>query len=204
MYYCLIYCPNSGVDVFQEIRRKYDPTFEVVGPHVTVVFPVPDALDESSLRSHIDNVLSERHPFEIRFGGLCKSADHWLLLKVAEGGSEFVKLHRALYTGILRGYLRSDVEYVPHLGLGLFLKESARYNWAAPQDIDFDQAGYDRAVREASALPIDSDCFVDRLELVTLPDEVVDWAAGKCASIPGQARVLKRASFVLEDRASNT
>jgi len=203
MYYCLIYHPNSWVGLFQEIRRKYDPTFKLVGPHVTVVFPVPDAVDESGLISHIDDVLTERSPFKIRFGGLCKSADHWLLLQVAEGRSKFVELHSALYTGILSEYLRSDVEYAPHLGLGLFLKEGARYNWDSPQDTDFDQVGYDRAVREASAWPTVLKCVVDRLELVTIPDEVVDWASGKNAGIPRQARAVKCASFTLEDRASN-
>ena len=49
MHNCLVYFPDCELDGFEDIRRKYDPTFEAVQPHVTVVFPVPDVVAESSL-----------------------------------------------------------------------------------------------------------------------------------------------------------
>jgi 2'-5' RNA ligase len=197
MHYCLVYFPDSVPDDLRKIRRQYDPTFEVVEPHVTVVFPVPDVVGESSLVEHIDRVLNEREAFEIRFGGFCKSRDHWLLLELTEGASGFVGLHRALYAGILTEYLRSDVEYVPHLGLGLFLKSGATYSWDAPREGDFDRVKYDRALLEASSLDLDTSYCVRTLDLVGIPDEMVDWAIGKRAAIPEGVRASKLRSFVL-------
>jgi 2'-5' RNA ligase len=198
MHYSLVYFPDSVPDDVVEIRREYDPTCEVVEPHVTVVFPIPDVVEESSLVDHINRVLNEREAFEIRFGGFYKSRDHWLFLELVEGASGFVELHRALYAGILAEYLRSDLEYVPHLGLGLFLKSGATYSWDAPREDDFDRARYDRALLEASELKLDGRCCVRTLDLVCIPDEMVDWAIGKRAAVPVGVRASKLRSFVLD------
>lgn len=198
MHNGLVYFPDCELDGFEDIRRKYDPTFEAVQPHVTVVFPVPDVVAESSLVDHIAGVLSKHTAFEIEFGGFNKSRDHWLFLGLVKGASEFVELHRTLYAGILAKYLRPDLEFVPHLGLGLFLKNGAVYDWDEPREADFDQARYDSALLQASALDLDLRCRVDELELVSIPDEVIDWVTGKLARIPKGVRVSRRRSFVLE------
>ena len=87
---------------------------------------------------------------------------------------------------------------MPHLGLGLFLKNGAIYNWDAPSEADFDQARYDRAMLEVEALDFDLRCRVNKLELVSIPDEVIDWVTGKLTQIPKGVRVSSRRSFVLE------
>jgi 2'-5' RNA ligase len=198
MHNGLVYFPDCELDGLEYIRKEYDPTSEVVHPHVTVVFPVPDVVTESSLVDHIDDVLSNHGAFEIQFGGFRKSRDHWLFLELAKGASEFIELHSTLYTGILAEYLRPDVEYVPHLGLGLFLKNGAIYNWDAPNEADFDKARYDRAMLEAEALDFDLRCCVNRLELVSIPDEVIDWVTGKLTQIRKGVRISRRRSFVLD------
>ena len=97
MYYGLVLYPEVEIGRIQEIRRKYDPTFDVIGPHVTVLFPVPEAVGEAELVSHIENVLGNWKAFETRLGGFVKSHDHWLFLTLQKGEREVKRLYQALY-----------------------------------------------------------------------------------------------------------
>ena len=72
IYYCLVYYPQFDPELralIDEIRRKHDPTAQRSKPHITVLFPVPDSVGEPQLVSHIQSVLSDWSPFEIRLGG---------------------------------------------------------------------------------------------------------------------------------------
>jgi 2'-5' RNA ligase len=116
----LPWLPEEPIGSF---RRAYDPTVDLVGPHLTLVFPVPASIGRDAFREHIRDVVSRTPPFDIRLKGLEKSWDHWLFLLVAEGRDDVVALHDSLYTGILRPYLWTERPYVPHVGLGLFVEE---------------------------------------------------------------------------------
>ena len=190
MYYALVYIPQLDPkleEFIHDIRRKYDPTVHQSKPHITVLFPVPDSVGEPQLISHIQSVLSEWSPFEIQFGGFHKSDDHWLFLTLTEGEGQFKQLYRSLYTGILEKYRADDTtmrNFVPHLGLGLFLKKDSIYDWDNPQEADFDQHKYEEALQLAKGLPLSSSYIVDKLHLRAISDKVLDWATGKRASIP--------------------
>jgi len=171
MYYALVYIPQLGPkleEVIHDIRQKYDPTVHQSKPHITVLYPVPDSVGEPQLISHIQSVLSEWSPFDIRLGGFHKSDDHWLFLTLTEGEGQFKQLHRSLYTGILEKYRADDTtmrNFVPHLGLGLFLKKGSIYDWGNPQEADFDQHAYEEALQLAKGLPLSSSYIVDKLHL---------------------------------------
>src|SRR6185295_1521659 len=120
VYYALVYYPDFDVRRIDDFRRKYDPHSTLINPHITFMFLVPEAVGEANLVRHIDKVLSGWHSFPVHLAGLEKSWDHWLFLLVAEGRESVTRLHRELYTGILAAYHRPDIEFVPHLGLGLF------------------------------------------------------------------------------------
>ncbi len=83
MHYVLLIYPRADAALVGRIRRKYDPTVDVVRPHMPVVYPVPESVGRDSLISHIQAVTADCRPFEIRLGGLCKSPDHWLFLTPA-------------------------------------------------------------------------------------------------------------------------
>lgn len=205
MYYALVFYPQLDSELTEsidEIRRKYDPTVDWSEPHVAVVFPVPDVVGEAELVGHIEDVLRDWKPFEIRLGGFHKSRDHWLFLTVAKGERQVKDLYQSLYTGILEEYRRDDIEFVPHLGLGLFLKEGSTYDWDHPQEADLDQEKYDEALRQAKALPLGSSCVMEKLHLVKIRDEVLDWATGKRASIPEDSRSTEVREFHLGDRGA--
>lgn len=200
MYYALNFYPQLEAGLAQAItaiRRQYDPTVDHIKPHITVLFPVPATVGEASLTNHILNVLRDWQPFEIRLGGLLRSPDHWLFLTLAQGKDKVIQLYRSLYTGSLAEYRREDIELEPHLALGLFIKKGSTYDWNNPQAAEFDQARYDDASRQARELPLESPFTVDKLHLVAIPDEVLEWATGQRATIPPQAQLKEVREFQL-------
>lgn len=205
MYYALNFYPHLGAELAESIdaiRRQYDPTSGFTKPHITVLFPVPASVGEGRLISHIQNVLSEWRPFEIRLGGFHKSRDHWLFLTLKDGEAQVKKLYQALYKGILAEYRRDDIEFVPHLGLGLFIKEGSTYDWDNPQEADFDRERYEKALRQAKALPLPSSTSLDALHLTKIPDVILEWATGKRASIPVGSQIAAVREFPLGNQGA--
>ena len=123
-------------------------------------------------------------PFEIRFGGLCRSPDHWLFLTLTQGSNSVKRLYRLLHTGLLAEFRLADREFVPHLGLGLFLREGAIYDWENPHAEDFDAERYEAAVRETQPLLESPAERIDTLHLVAIPDEVLEWSSGERPALP--------------------
>ena len=169
MYYVLLYYPKfdrkTGENI-EAFRRKYDPFADSWKPHIPFIFPVPcNEVEEEKFTEHVETVLKNWKPFPIQIGGFTKSWDHWLLLLLKEGNREAVALHDELYTGILSPYLRRDIEYIPHIGIGLFVRKDAGYNALDPKKVDFDAKLYIQAWKEAESLKIDSLNTVDRLVL---------------------------------------
>ncbi|NIM49263.1 MAG: hypothetical protein GTN78_19790 [Gemmatimonadales bacterium] len=197
MHYALVFYPVVDGRLIDKLRRRYDPTVDVIEPHVTVLFPVPDRVGEVELVDHIQSVLDGHGPFEVRLGGFRKSSDHWLLLTLREGNQTVKELYRSLYSGILSEFRRDDIEFVPHLGLGLFLKEGARYDPWSPRESDFAAAEYESALQEAKALRVDYSTNVQTLHLVTIPGELMEWITGQRPNFPTNARVEEVRQFHL-------
>jgi len=169
MYYVLIYYPRFSRKTGEDIgafRRKYDPFADSWKPHMPFIFPVPcDGIEEEKLTEHVETVLKRWKPFPIHIGGFAKSWDHWLFLLLREGKEKAIALHDELYTGILAPFLRRDIEYIPHIGIGLFVRKNAGYTALDPKIVDFDAKLYSQALKEAESLKIDSFDTVDRLVL---------------------------------------
>jgi 2'-5' RNA ligase len=169
MYYVLLYYPRFDSETEENIeafRKKYDPFVGSLKPHIPVIFPVPcNKVVETKLTEHIETVLRNWKPFQIQLNGFKKSWDNWLLLVLKKGNENAIALHNELYTGILSPYMRKDIEYIPHIGMGLFVKKEAEYNVLDPRKVDFDVKLYSRALKEAKFLKINSFDTVDRLSL---------------------------------------
>ena len=136
-------------------RRAYYPTAHLLEPHLTLVFPVPAAIDGDAFREHVRSIVSRTPNFDIRLRGLDKTWDHWLYLAVAEGVDEVIALHDALYTGILLPHLRTEQPYVPHVGLGHFAQEQDTHDPLELRARAFDRARFDEGRREAEKLELD-------------------------------------------------
>lgn len=170
--YALVHYPNIDTRLINEFRGKYDPHFDLIEPHVTLVFLVPESIGEANLVGHIEEVLRQWQPFSIHLQGLQKAWDPWLFLILAEGNDSVIRLHRELYTGPLASYRREDLEFVPHLGLGLFAQRDAGYDIRDPQEVPLDVEKYSQALSEAQQLGLDFRCIVDRLHLVKLSADI--------------------------------
>lgn len=172
MFYALVHYPNIDTRRINEFRRKFDPHFDLIEPHVTFVFLVPESVGEANLVSHLENVLRHWQPFPIHLKGLQKAWDHWLFLILAEGTDSITRLYRELFTGILASYRRADIEFVPHLGLGLFVRQDASYDIRNPQEVPLDVEKYSQALKEAQQLGLGYYCVIDRLHLVKISDDI--------------------------------
>jgi hypothetical protein len=73
MIYALVHYPNIDIQKINQFRKKYDPQIDLIQPHITLMFPVPESIGESFLANHIENALSNWRAFPIHLQGILKS-----------------------------------------------------------------------------------------------------------------------------------
>ena len=151
MPFAVVHYPETDLGPINQLRSKYDPRFYLIEPHITLIFPFADSFGESTLVCHVEDVLEDKSPFQIRLRGLQRSGDDYLFLLIEEGEEEVRSLHMALYTGILAPHHRSELPYVPHLTLGAFSGAIDRYP---------------KALKEAMTLELDSRSQFDRAHII--------------------------------------
>jgi len=169
MFYALAYYPELNDEVVNKLRKKYDPYSDLIKEHITLIFPVPETIGVDKLLSHISAILEKREPFRIHIRGFEKTWDNWLFLKVKEGKEKLIELHDALYTGILQLYLRKDLPYTPHIGIGLFTKE--RYDPLQPEKLTFDEENYQKALEKLKNEDPEYWRIMNQLTLVRINDD---------------------------------
>ena len=176
MYFALVYYPCIEDQGFHHFRMKYEPYASLMPVHVPFVFPTPEEVGRKKLEAHISKVLKDWKPFHVHFCKLEKTWDHWLYVGAEEGHDQVVQLHDHLYTGILAPYLRKDLPFHPHIGLGLFSKEKYDFNNPTTK-LTLDEEKYLRAIEEFEALHFDLWCTIDCLTLVRLDDKFTECMA---------------------------
>ena len=165
MYFALVYYPRIEHKGFHSFRQQYEPYSELLPEHVPFVYPVTDTIGKKKLEEHIEKVLDTWKPFDVHFCTLEKSWDHWLYLGAKEGHDFVVKLHDDLYEGLLSPFLRKDLPFYPHIGLGLFSKEA--YDFSNPTaELTLDEERYTKAFKAFEELEFDLWCTVDKLTMV--------------------------------------
>jgi len=156
MSYALVHYPNINIEDINKIRQKYDPQFDLIEPHITLVFPIVESINENNLIFHIDNILSKWKTFPICLKGLQKSWDEHLFLMVEEGKVDMIELHNELYTGILDEYCKDNLQFVPHLTLGICRKNTDQFL---------------QVLKEVQHLDLIYRCFVDKVHLINIADQ---------------------------------
>jgi len=170
MFYALVHYPKIGHPGFQAFRKRYEPYAGLLPEHLPFVFPVPESIGFENLVKHVEKVLEKWTAFDIHINGHTKTWDHWLMLVLKEGNEKTIRLHDDLYTGILAPYLREDLPYLPHIGLGLFSKENYNFNNPTAK-LQLDEARYTQALAEVKELNLDFWRTVDTLTLVKVNPE---------------------------------
>lgn len=125
---CILIFPQfENVSVIDEIRRKYDPNYFNVLPHITLVFPFESDISKEQLIAHIKNKLQKTKCFCLKLGNLIKkhSKEYYLMLEVTEGSNKVKELHENLYEGILTPFKPSWPDgFMPHMTVGQFEDEA--------------------------------------------------------------------------------
>jgi 2'-5' RNA ligase len=165
----LHWLPHEPIATF---RRAHDPTVDLVDPHITLVFAIPESIGHDRFPEHVHAVVSRTPRFEIRLHGLEASWDHWLFLLVREGRERVIDLHDQLYGGILQPFLRTDLTFVPHVGLGLFVEPGDEHDLFAVRERRRDRGRFHAALAEAEALRLDHTGPFDRVHIVQLDEEL--------------------------------
>jgi len=107
----------------QDHRKKHDGLYyEVMDPHIVLVFPVFD-LTTDEFVGHISEKAAGIPVinFELRCATVNKDSvlDYYHEFLVPDlGNSDIIKLHDRLYSERMLEYLRLDIDYIPHLGIG--------------------------------------------------------------------------------------
>lgn len=170
MYYSLIHIPKTDRTSINEFRKKYDPYESLVDSHITLVFPVKDSeVSREALVAHTESVLSGWQPFDIKIKGIEKAWDNWMFLLLEDGNEQVIKLHDDLYRGLLAKELRTDIEFVPHIAVGLFTK--GNYDLRDPEDTALDEEKYNLALKEMELIGIDRVVRLNELQLIEIDDK---------------------------------
>ncbi len=173
MYFALVHYPNILHKGFQSFRQKFDPYSELLPEHVTFIHPVPEIVGQEKLEKHIETILKNWQAFDVHFCILEKTWDHWLYMGAKEGKELVVELHDEFYEGILRPYLREDLPFYPHIGLGLFSKEEYDFNNPTAQ-LTLDKNKFKNAKKEFEDLGFEYRCTIDKLTLITVNSDFTE------------------------------
>jgi hypothetical protein len=125
VYYTVAYPDLSEEDgaFIEEYRRLHDiPYRDVIEAHFTLVFGCRE-IPESDYIGHVECVAEAFHRFEFccRYAMLGSDAEDetaYVFLVPDEGHSTVSLLHDRLYTGPLAPFLRLDIPFTPHIGIG--------------------------------------------------------------------------------------
>jgi len=169
MWNALVFYPDLNDKGLNHFRKKYDPSYPAYSEHMPLLI-IPSDLNQDLVDAHLRQVLARWEPFEIHFRGLFKSWDHWLLLGVEEGNQAVRKLHDEIYSGILAPFLRRDIPFDPHIGLGLFAED--HFNPFSPIQVGLKEEEYRKALQEAETLNLDFRCSMEALDFLQGKNDV--------------------------------
>jgi len=120
----------------QELRKRYDPLYGKIGPHITLVFPFETDISTTDLEMHVRESVSGMQPFHIVMHGVTGAPGWYLFLNVKHGNDEIVRLHDTLYSGPLSTSIERSLTYVPHITVGQ-LSEPLEFQKAVRETQDF-------------------------------------------------------------------
>lgn len=113
---------RSDFNWIQSIRKKNDRQFNLVKPHITLVFGT-EKLNSKEFTDHIQNKVHAFKSFQITLDSAkiveddSKNHCHAFLVP-SIGFNEINELHDLLYEDELESELRHDIPFMPHLTIG--------------------------------------------------------------------------------------
>jgi 2'-5' RNA ligase len=109
---------SLALERIQRFRLSHDPLAEKLPPHLTLVFPFHANLSVTQLASHIKRSTTGWPALPASFRGVESVQGEFALLMCDLRREAIIELHNRLYRGVLRSFLRDDINYLPHITLG--------------------------------------------------------------------------------------
>jgi 2'-5' RNA ligase len=107
--------PDVDADL-ADVRRSFDPQFNSMPSHLTLVFP--HRVRSDALLRHVNTVAAAHRPIRVQLAGFAGSQNAWLFARVTRGNDDLIALHDHLYTGTLAAALDRTSIFVPHVTVG--------------------------------------------------------------------------------------
>ncbi len=173
MFFAVIHRPEADLEEIKRISKKYDPYFDLIEPHVTLLFPIKDSeVSQQELVSHIKQIANSTDPFKVEFNSDSTelSFDQWLFLVPTQGKREFNELHDKLYSGANHRFLREDLPYSPHVGMGHFAKQATKQDLKDSKILDLDETKYKKALDEVKSAKTTLQYTATEIELIGVDD----------------------------------
>ena len=151
----IVIFPNfSNLQVIDEIREKYDPLYNFISPHLTLIFPFQSELTKNELVEHLENQLRGISPFELIARGVTGASDGYIFLDVKMGNDNMIELHDKLYEGILKSYHNKFIPYIPHITIARIKDENI----------------HRKIVKELSDFDVEFRTVIDKISIEVLDD----------------------------------
>ena len=90
----MIFPDFEQMEIIESIREKYDPLYQLVKTHITVVFPFDMDVSNEELSKILERRLAHVRPFAIKLEGFRTGADsfgNYLFLEVTKGKLDTVE-----------------------------------------------------------------------------------------------------------------
>ncbi len=109
------FADSQAIDRF---RCAHDPLGNIMPAHLTLVFPFHSRLTLDQLSAHVQKVIRAWPAFPVVLSGLWSAQSEWIGLATLVGREALIEMHDRLYRGVLAEFLRSDLDYEPHVTIG--------------------------------------------------------------------------------------
>jgi len=110
---------KKNYEFIQKIRQEFDPHFEFVEPHFTLIFSIYDTNTDIFIKeiSNLTNTVSTIN-FQIKSAIINynpQNETYYALLVPDQGFSNIIKLHESLYSNFFEKYLDLKWQFIPHI-----------------------------------------------------------------------------------------
>jgi 2'-5' RNA ligase len=125
---------SAGIE---QVRREFDPAYEKVKPHITLVFPFSSVFTSMQVRDAVVSCMAGISPFCLTLSDVIVKGSFLFLLPV-EGKDIVIKMFRSLYNGLFSPYIPHILlqeEFIPHMTIGTCTEESAQVRLAAARSM---------------------------------------------------------------------
>lgn len=115
----MIFPQLSNQEVIDGIRKKYDPLYHLIRPHITLVYPFKSNMPDMILSQKLEECLKETVSFSLVLQGISKHIDtygNYIFLNIKTGSQKIMEIHNSLYLHIFGE--RCHQPFIPHMTIG--------------------------------------------------------------------------------------